>query len=356
MSGEARITLTVEQVVLYITLAMIFIHILLFILFFHFHVHIMAAVNVLSIMLYTSCFVWLRCGKSPYTVFNLCYAEIIIHAILATWAVGSSCGFLLYMMCMVPIVYYAVYSFNNSGHKASPNIYILATIVAFIISQYAAYMFKPLYNIESSVIQVIYIVNYLLVLIIIAVFMSTFLMQIRTLEEIMRKKNQWLEVLSTQDVLTGLANRRSIHESYRRIVEQNQDYAVILGDIDDFKRVNDTYGHACGDSVLQAVADAFKMSVSECDVVCRWGGEEILVLLPDCDKNVSYKIAERIADEVRSVEIIGPEKNSIFVTMTFGVASSKEGKDMKDVIKKADNRLYYGKEHGKNCVVKEMGP
>lgn len=292
--------------------------------------------------------------KSPYVVFNLCYTEVILHAILATFAVGSSCGFLLYMVCMIPIAYYAAYSFSNSSHFIKPVVYIFTTAIAFIVSKYASWAFEPIYDIGSNFVQTtIYVVNYLLVVVTIVAFMSTFLIQIRTLEEIMTKKNQKLEMLSTQDSLTGLATRRRINESYKSIVNKNQIYAIILGDIDDFKRINDTYGHTCGDIVLKSVANVFKESVRECDIVCRWGGEEILVMLPECSKNTTAQVAERIVENVRKLVIISPEGCKVQVTMTLGVASSNEGKDMKDVIKEADDRLYYGKGHGKNCVVKE---
>ena len=211
-----------------------------------------------------------------------------------------------------------------------------------------------MYNIGNSFFQdIVYIINYLLVVITIVAFMSTFLIQIRTLEELMIRKNQKLEVLSTQDALTGLSNRRSINERYKDIIKKKEAYSVILGDIDDFKHVNDTYGHACGDSVLKAVAEVFKASVRSGDIVCRWGGEEILVMLPQCNKDTATHIAERIADGIRQILIISPGGIEVNVTMTFGVAGSDEGEDIKDIIKGADNRLYYGKGHGKNCVIKE---
>lgn len=352
ISGETKIALTMKQVVTYLTLVMACIHILLFILFMCFDVHMMAAVNVVSIVVYINCFIWLHFGKSSYVVFNLCYAEVIIHAMLATFAVGSSCGFLLYMVCMIPIAYYAAYSFRSSSHFINPVVYIFTTIIAFVISKYASWAFEPMYDIGNSFVQTsIYIVNYLLVVVAIVVFMSTFLIQIKTLEEIMIKKNERLEILSTHDVLTGLANRRSINQCYKNISRQQQDYAIILGDIDDFKHINDTYGHTCGDNVLKSVANVFKTSVRDCDIVCRWGGEEILVMLPDCGKDTAVQIAEDIIEEIRKLVIISQEGDEIKVTMTLGTASSDEGKDIKDIIKEADNRLYYGKGHGKNCVV-----
>lgn len=133
ISGESKIALTMKQVVLYITIVMACIHTLLFILFLYFHVYMMAVVNTVSISLYAGCFIWLCLERSPYVVFNLCYIEVIVHAMLATFAVGSSCGFLLYMVCMVPIAYYAAYSFRDSKHFVNPVIYVFTTMLAFVM-------------------------------------------------------------------------------------------------------------------------------------------------------------------------------------------------------------------------------
>ena len=354
ISGETKIALTMKQVVMYLTSVMLCIHIILFILFCCFDVYMMTIINIISILVYIICLIWLYYEKSPYVVFNLCYTEVILHAMLATFAVGSSCGFLLYMVCMIPIAYYAAYAFSNSNRFIKPAVYVFITVIVLTISTYASWAFKPIYDIGNSFVQTtIYVMNYLLVVITIVAFMSTFLIQIRNLEEVMTRKNQKLEMLSTQDSLTGLATRRCINDSYKKIMSKNQSYAIILADIDDFKHINDTYGHICGDIVLKSVANVFKESVRECDIVCRWGGEEILVMLPECSKNVATQIAKRVAENVRKIIIISSEGCKVQVTMTFGTASSDEGKDIKDVIKEADDRLYYGKQHGKDCVVKE---
>lgn len=87
--------------------------------------------------------------------------------------------------------------------------------------------------------------------------------------------------------------------------------------------------------------------------MCRWGGEEILVMLPQCNKDTAAQIAERIAEGIRKILIVSPGGVEVRVTMTFGVAGSDEWGEIKDIVKGADNRLYYGKEHGKDCVIKE---
>lgn len=355
ISGETKIALTMKQVVSYLTVVMTCIHVLLLFLFLYLGVHMMAVVNIISIIIYVSCLGWLHYEKSPYVVFNMCYAEVIVHAMLATFAVGSSCGFLLYMVCMIPIAYYAAYSFKSYRHFVNPIVYVITTMVVFVISKWAAWAFEPVYIVGNDFIHnIIYIVNYLLVVVTIVAFMSTFLIQIRTLEDLMIKKNEKLEILSTQDPLTGLCNRRCINERYENAISKKEDYSIIIGDIDDFKHVNDTYGHTCGDSVLQAVAEVFKESVRVDDIVCRWGGEEILVMLPNCSKHDAGLIADRIVDGVRKILVESADGEKISITMTFGIADSGEGSDIKEVIREADARLYYGKSHGKNCVIHEI--
>lgn len=190
-----------------------------------------------------------------------------------------------------------------------------------------------------------------MIIIAMVAFLSTLLNQIRTLEELRLRQNKKLEMLSKIDPLTGLVNRRSIQERCQQSESLSEEYTVILGDIDDFKRVNDTYGHDVGDEVLKAVADVFKVSVRSDDIVCRWGGEEVLVFLPRCTRADAVFIAERILERIRALEFNIEGKELLRVTMTLGVSVSSEAADFAGVTKKADERLYEGKHNGKNQVI-----
>ena len=129
-------------------------------------------------------------------------------------------------------------------------------------------------------------------------------------------------------------------------------FTMILGDIDDFKRVNDTYGHDAGDLVLVSVANTIQNTVRSNDAVCRWGGEEILILVDD-DLDSASLAAERIRKSIEQMEVAF-EGKKIKVTMTFGIAESIPGYKIEHLIQQADDKLYYGKKHGKNQVVKKL--
>lgn len=123
----------------------------------------------------------------------------------------------------------------------------------------------------------------------------------------------------------------------------------VMADIDFFKKVNDTYGHDCGDLVLVAIADIISENVRDGDYVCRWGGEEILMLL-HAGLDDSCNIAERIRRSIAEKNLEWKGK-PVHVTITMGLAAYEDGMDLQDAIRKADNKLYKGKRKGRNCIV-----
>ncbi|MBO6147187.1 MAG: diguanylate cyclase [Lachnospiraceae bacterium] len=162
-----------------------------------------------------------------------------------------------------------------------------------------------------------------------------------------------LEKYVNYDTLTHLMNRRSLdnylNAAYRQAAKGKTTFCLLLMDIDDFKRVNDTYGHECGDEVLQSVAGIIQCGVRKNDSVFRWGGEEILVLL-NAEEYKAVFIADRIRKEIEKTAVYY-KGNEIFVTVTIGVAPYRDGSGIQDMMDQADKCLYYGKKHGKNQVV-----
>lgn len=155
------------------------------------------------------------------------------------------------------------------------------------------------------------------------------------------------------DSLTRLLNRRTLDgymkDAKTRAEDKNEPFCVLMLDIDDFKQVNDAYGHACGDEVLKIVAKAIMHSVNTNDYVFRWGGEEILVLVR-ADKEIAVKVAERIRHSIENITVHHKEAD-IKITATIGVASYKKGMDVKVLFDEADANMYEGKKSGKNKVV-----
>lgn len=161
-----------------------------------------------------------------------------------------------------------------------------------------------------------------------------------------------LEMLSITDPLTELFNRRymndRIEEVYKVFHRKKRGFSILLADIDNFKRTNDTYGHDCGDQVLKLISQQLLIAVRKSDIVSRWGGEEFLILLPDTDKYIAKKLAERIRKSVEKMNIIY-NQNRIPISLTIGV-SQNENEDVKTMIERADSALYHGKNSGRNCV------
>ena len=166
-----------------------------------------------------------------------------------------------------------------------------------------------------------------------------------------------LEKYVNYDTLTHLLNRRSmdnyLQAAHKEAVSGQAPFCLLLMDIDDFKKVNDNYGHDCGDEVLKGVARIISTGVQKNDNVFRWGGEEILVLLKtNLDEAVA--VAERIRKSIAKDPIEYSETVRVSVTVTIGVAPYTAGVSIQQMMEDADAKLYYGKKHGKNQVVCEI--
>lgn len=165
-----------------------------------------------------------------------------------------------------------------------------------------------------------------------------------------------VRALVEQDMLTGLYNRRygnaKLIRYQRKCSRDGSNYSVAVGDIDFFKKVNDTYGHAAGDYVLKKVAELLKLHMVGKGFAARWGGEEFLLLFEECDLENACKEIENIRQELEGEELLFEEQR-IPVRMTFGVAQHKAEEEGEETIKRADRLLYYGKNNGRNQVVAE---
>lgn len=177
-----------------------------------------------------------------------------------------------------------------------------------------------------------------------------------TLEMEVEKRTEQLRVMASMDALTKTNNRYSMLnrlEDEVKLVqdEDHQAFSILLIDVDNFKKFNDTYGHDCGDFVLVSLASHLKALISEDDMLARWGGEEFIILLSNTEKEKAFKIAQRICNNISSEEYFYEAKR-LCVTLTIGVSEyTKENKDVESVISNADKALYSGKKTGKNKAV-----
>ncbi len=161
---------------------------------------------------------------------------------------------------------------------------------------------------------------------------------------------------SIRDPLTGLYNRRYLEEMLeretRRAIRSEQGLGVLMLDLDHFKKFNDTYGHEAGDTVLRETAAFLLKSVRAEDIVCRFGGEEFLVILPQANLKVSQARAERIRSKLRELTVLHQGQPVGRITVSVGVSElPAHGTTPQELIEGADAALYRAKKEGRDRVV-----
>ncbi len=158
--------------------------------------------------------------------------------------------------------------------------------------------------------------------------------------------------LAETDDLTGIWNKRSFRRHLPQEIERARIYGLPLSlfmfDVDDFKDINDNYGHTAGDVVLSELCGAVRESLRPPDLFARFGGDEFAVILPHTDFAGACAVADRVLSKVRSLEIAGIDDDVMHCSISIGVAVFEEGDDAASLIRRADERLYVSKRHGKN--------
>jgi len=172
--------------------------------------------------------------------------------------------------------------------------------------------------------------------------------------ELILEQAQRLERMATRDFLTGLSNRRHFldraGQEEKRFRRSSRPFAIILLDIDHFKRINDTYGHDCGDKVLARVSRVLGKSLRAQDVLARWGGEEFICLLPETEGEGAKSVGEKIRLDVQRL-CYDCVDGCDSITATLGACVYDGSRDMEACIRRADEALYQGKSRGRNQVV-----
>ncbi len=165
-----------------------------------------------------------------------------------------------------------------------------------------------------------------------------------------------LRSLIERDSLTELYNRRSgghrLTNTMEKAKSENTPFTLVIGDIDFFKSVNDTYGHQCGDMVLKNVARILRKHMKDKGYAIRWGGEEFLLVYENSRLEEAYEALNAMLEEIRGT-CVRYGDNQVYITMTFGMVCDSS-KELKDLLRDADDKLYYGKNNGRNQIVTEL--
>ena len=281
---------------------------------------------------------------SPSLILFILFLVLFINSMIP--CVGWSAGMQNYYIIILMLCFFAtfgktVYKFMYAGFVLLVRI-ITIGVYGGLKQEYVSWVDDKLLQITniSAVFIAIIFISYM--------FSKTE----NEAENKLMKYNDQLKKEANTDQLTGLFNRRRAYE-YLQSVKKTTDsgmVSVAMGDIDFFKKVNDTYGHDAGDEVLKTVAGIMKEKCRSSSVIARWGGEEFLIILPDCNGDNAFIAIERLRNEIQNT-VIKVEDSEIKVTMTFGLTEFGITSSIDSVIKEADEKLYYGKTNGRNQVV-----
>lgn len=317
----------------------------------------MATYNIFSIAGYIFFSAEAYKGNKIKAFYFYSILEIPLHAFICTLLVGWNYRFMLIVAFTIPLNYYFTMFIDNFKSKI-----IIPTFVSVVYAglylgtRVASLYYTPIIGHYKAVPKYEMTFTYFntMVSFTVIIFFNTLIaIEYSYVKKKLINENTVLGDFATYDPLTNLLNRRSVDVELKRLYDDHYHdedaFSVIMCDIDKFKSVNDTYGHDCGDFVLKEVSWILKDQVRDGDIVGRWGGEEFLILLK-CNKTNAAILAERIRAKVEAHSYKYKDYD-LHVTITLGVSSYHANTDIKSLIKSADQKLYRGKENGRNQVV-----
>lgn len=312
----------------------------------------MVVYNIFSILCYLIAVGFIN--KEHYNaVFIATYFEIILHSFLATVFLGWESGFALYMIALVPVGFYMQYFI--SGDKYNIKQPLLLSILDFVIFiSCRAYSVDDISlnykEMESVVHEGMYTFNAFCTFATLIGFSVIFIMELNRSHDELMQVNEKLGRMAKLDTLTGLFNRRGIQPFLDICQVSGRNFCIAMCDIDDFKHVNDSYGHDVGDEVIAKTAKTIRAGIKPDDHVCRWGGEEFVFLIDSAQISDGYTIADNIRRTIEKspLEIFG---KTIGFTVTIGVTEYQQGEAIEQTIVRADELMYSGKKNGKNVVI-----
>lgn len=313
-------------------------HLCFIVLFILIDINWLAIMNIVSVIVWCVSIVCTIKGRHRISVF-LIAIEISTHATVTTLTMGLAAGFQLYLwpavllMCVLP-----------AAHQKS-SFWCLSIIIAPLL---LLNLFAPL---EKEAYRSVYNGVYLFNLVSASLpFILTAIM----VRMIFMHNFQHMEQRAYNDELTGLVNRRRGYEILHAAVKKHQYISLALGDIDHFKRINDSLGHLKGDDALRKIADYCSKQLDDMGICCRWGGEEFLFIFIDQPyTHVRYKMEMLCEKMPLNVKMEGLDTP---ITCSFGLVRLDQQETLEQALSEADKLLYQAKDAGRFRVVHEKQP
>ena len=319
------------------------VHVLFGIYFAYLGIKPVVALNAFDVMVYIVAFFINKYGKTRMASFII-VLKIILYSLTATFLFGTNVN--AHWFIMVAALPAALYLDFTRIQKIC-----IVAAMPFLMNLQLSFplMLPPPFDMDDNVFLKFAFATVIVFSFILSVTLNAIIA--RRISDLQIKEIDDFKHISNIDPLTELHNRRSAEVYFEKLITDSSAIPTVfcLIDIDDFKFVNDTYGHDAGDIALTTVAGILRKNTRQTDLVCRWGGEEFLVVLPKCNMEVGHRILEKIRKSVED-ETIHTQSTDIKITITCGASTLIDG-DIKLTLGICDKNLYEGKRSGKNKIV-----
>lgn len=276
-----------------------------------------------------------------------------LNCLVGNTVIGWRSGIYILFLMLLPIIFY-----NPIAQKTQKLVLSIIFGLVVIGTISLSFFIAPMIRFSNFHLQLMNSINVIVTFIVLAGFSY---MEIRNSNKVALRLidvNNKLAYLASRDSLTNLLNRRTMSQyiqmEHVRSKRSGKAFGLIMADVDDFKRVNDSFGHAAGDLVLIELAGLLSATLRQQDSIARWGGEEFLILLPETDFEGVQIAAEKVRDLIAQSSV-PYQGHTIQITLSIGGVVCEHEADWDDCIKIADRALYYGKTHGKNLAVFAKG-
>ena len=280
---------------------------------------------------------------ASYCILN---AAMLIWVTANVYMFGWGIGVQTYIFVLIVFGFFARYR-----HEASKVIYVLALLALRMHLYFHCQHATPYLIVADEVSAAFQTVNSVAIFWSLSLLSYYFSTDTQALEGKLIEYNEQLKRQASIDPLTGLHNRRSTMEYLEALLKKTEhQISICLCDIDFFKKVNDTYGHNIGDVVLKTLAETFRTGLPQDCFVSRWGGEEFLLIFPEANGDEAMIALDSLRHRIKAIVFDGGSA-SFSVSLTFGLVEYDFHSDITTVLKEADDKLYLGKESGRDRIV-----
>lgn len=335
----------IEKVYKRIIILAFFMHIIFSVFFSFMKINDLMYYNMISSLFYIF-MIFLVTKRMFKLIVSLIHLEVILFVIISIRYLGWDTGYSLYLVAMASLIYFCPFK-----HKFIPYLYGIVEACLFISLKVYMSVNDPIYICSDEFLFYMFLFNCACCFIVILYSAYLFGSSTEFVTHKLETENTKLNEVAYYDQLTGAYTRYHFLKSINKM--EFDTFGIAIFDLDDFKLINDTYGHNCGDYILNETISIIRKKFGDSINITRWGGEEFLILFTKpINKTDLFNELQKIRRIIENFDYTY-EKNLIKITITLGASVANKDEDIHDVIKRIDSNLYKGKNSGKNCVILE---